>query len=439
MDQNKINAAPTKRFFISVLVKDINLLDAIVELVDNSVDAARSNLPSDQFKRTEITLSFNSSSFTIQDNSGGMSVDHARNNAFRFGRPDNAPATPGTVGEFGVGMKRALFKLGRYFVVQSRTKTEYLRVEIDVNEWEKRNEDSPDAWTFELQEQGINTDTTQPLGTVLTVTDLDSYAIQELASASFENRLMETLRQAHAESLTQGVQIIINQKPILGKYAVLLESEELKPISREYKLNINSKEVQVKIIAGIGDAKLIDAGWYIYCNGRQIERAEKTEKTGWNTTLENSDKTPKAHWQFRRFRGFVYFESKHQDVLPWNTTKTSLDIESHAYSRVYPEMTASLRQVLEFLNALDSESSQPADRTALVENAKPKRISELAANDFFVAVASAAVPTTKELRISYVKEAEIVKLVKESLGVTNNRDVGQKTFDYYVQNEGLNG
>ncbi len=82
---------------------------------------------------------------------------------------------------------------------------------------------------------------------------------------------------------------------------------------------------------------------------------------------------------------------------------------------------------------------QPADRTALVENAKPKRLSELSANDTFVAVARATAPPTKELRISYVREAEIVNLVKESLGVTNNRDVGEKTFDYYVQNEGLNG
>lgn len=436
MSENKVNAAPTKRFFISVLVKDINLLDAIVELVDNSVDAARSNLSSDEFKNIVVNLLFDKGMFSIQDNSGGMAIEHARMNAFRFGRPDNAPATPGTVGEFGVGMKRALFKLGRDFEIKSATKKDNFLLKIDVDEWEGRAEADPDRWTFDFSEQGENTANESP-GTEITVKKLYDYASRELESSAFQARLMETLRQAHAESLAKGLQITVNRLPIQGKSASLLASEELKPIVKSFSLDIKGKKVDVLIIAGVGDAKLTDAGWYIYCNGRQIDRAEKTEKTGWNSTLEDSDKTPKAHWQFRRFRGYVFFESTFQDVLPWNTTKTSLDVEAAAYLQVFPEMTACLRQVLEFLNALDSESTVPAERSALVDNAKARPLAELSANDTFTAVATASAIPPKDVRISYVRANDIYQTVKNHLGATSIRDVGEKTFEYYVQNEGL--
>jgi hypothetical protein len=35
---SKIDASPTKDFFISMLVKDIELIRAIIDLVDNSLD-----------------------------------------------------------------------------------------------------------------------------------------------------------------------------------------------------------------------------------------------------------------------------------------------------------------------------------------------------------------------------------------------------------------
>lgn len=439
MNNNKINAAPTKRFFISVLVKDINLLDAIVELVDNSIDAARSKLSAEDFKKTVVTLNLDSNNFFISDNSGGMSIEHAKNNAFRFGRPDSAPTTPGTVGEFGVGMKRALFKLGRTFHVSSRTHNEYFTIDVDVDEWEKRPEAQPDTWSFEFSSQGQNISPELPNGTEIKVSDLLSHVSQELGNAAFQSRLMETIRQAHAESLANGLQVIVNNIPVQGVHALLLSSEDLKPIVKKIILEIDNKIVNVSIMAGVGEAKLIDAGWYIYCNGRQIERAEKTEKTGWNSTIEDSDRTPKAHWQFRRFRGYVFFQSSSQDVLPWNTTKTSLDVESASYLQIFPEITACLRQILEFLNALDSESSQPGELTALIESAKLMRVSSLTENTTFSYNARPFTPQTKEIRISYVKPAEIVNIVKEHLGAKNNRDLGEKTFDYYIQNEGLDG
>ena len=41
------------------------------------------------------------------------------------------------------------------------------------------------------------------------------------------------------------------------------------------------------------------------------------------------------------------------------------------------------------------------------------------------------------MRISYTVEANIGQIVKESLRVRSNKEVGEKTFDYYVEVEGL--
>ena len=118
---------------------------------------------------------------------------------------------------------------------------------------------------------------TPKTGTAISVDKLYEYAQEELTSSHFDTRLIALLKDAHASSLTSGLQIIVNKNPVLAQPPTLLSSDEVSPISSEQTVDIGGKEVKVKIIAGIGDPLLADAGWYVYCNGRQIERAEKTE------------------------------------------------------------------------------------------------------------------------------------------------------------------
>jgi hypothetical protein len=436
-DANIVRAAPTKRFFISVLVKDIYMMDAIVELVDNSIDSARSKFGTTSLRGIFIDIKYDQYQFQIADNAGGIPIEQAKNYAFRFGRPDDAPKTPGTVGEFGVGMKRALFKLGRHFLIESRTKTDAFKITLDVDEWEAIKEDDPNAWNFRFSETGRNSKPDET-GTNITVTKLYDYAIEDFKSTNFGSRLSTQLRETHAETLAAGLQITVNGTHVNADSATLLASQDLEPIAQDITLDILGKQVNVKLLAGVGEPKLADAGWYVFCNGRLIERADKTEKTGWNSALDG-EQTPKPHWQFRRFRGFVFFESSATDVLPWNTTKTSLDVESPAYRRVRPDMSSALRQVVEFLNALDGETGQPGPLTAIVESARQLRLLEIPARTSFEWSRNAVPKETKQARINYIKEQEIVQQVKERLQVKSNKEVGEKTFDYYVDAEGLSG
>lgn len=112
IDKKRINASPTKEFFVYMLIRDIPLSRAILDLVDNSVDGARRLHSDGDFQDLWVRVELNSTHFRIADNCGGIPVEIARNYAFRFGRPSGAPPTPHSVGQFGVGMKRTFFKLG---------------------------------------------------------------------------------------------------------------------------------------------------------------------------------------------------------------------------------------------------------------------------------------------------------------------------------------
>ena len=136
--EQQINAMPTKAFFVDMLVKDIPLERAVLDLVDNCVDGAiRLRNGSDgNFAGLRVEITMAADKFVIADNCGGFDMATARDYAFRFGRARAANATPYSIGQFGVGMKRALFKFGRQFSVASKTATESWAVDVDVDEWE---------------------------------------------------------------------------------------------------------------------------------------------------------------------------------------------------------------------------------------------------------------------------------------------------------------
>jgi len=81
---------------------------------------------------------------------------------------------------------------------------------------------------------------------------------------------------------------------------------------------------------GVAKSSPADAGWYVYCNGRMVIRADQTLTTGWGMSGEKS--IPKYHNEFARFRGFTYFTSENASLLPWNTTKRRQEPRFRVYA-----------------------------------------------------------------------------------------------------------
>src|SRR5215469_15296234 len=119
-ETQKALANPTKEFFVRMITQDISLEDCILDLIDNSVDGAwrcEGSQPvglaeTADLTKYKITITARPDYFRIEDNCGGMSLHDAANHAFTFGRRKGDEHTDYSIGVYGIGMKRAVFKLG---------------------------------------------------------------------------------------------------------------------------------------------------------------------------------------------------------------------------------------------------------------------------------------------------------------------------------------
>jgi glutamyl/glutaminyl-tRNA synthetase len=170
-----------------------------------------------------------------------------------------------------------------------------------------------------------------------------------------------------------------------------------------------------------------------------ILEANQDEVTGWG---EGGGKgIPKFHNQFARFRGYAFFESDDPTSLPWNTTKTGVNEDSPGYQAVRLEMVAMMRPVFDFLNMLDKEKEEEAEAKQLekmVETAKPAKLAEIQKREVFQAPEKKLVPVRTQVRmqrIQYDKPADEVEEVKRKLSVTSFKEIGERTFEYFYDNE----
>jgi hypothetical protein len=428
-----LDANPTKDFFIRMLIKDIELTRAIIDLVDNSVDGALRIRDGKNFVGLTVRIEATPLRFRISDNCGGISVELARKYAFRFGRPDEMPLVNHSVGQFGVGMKRALFKLGSKFIVESKTENSRFVVEEDVNEWKAQKE-----WQFYFKELEIDVNVPEDQrGTLITVEPLQPNVAEDFGLEFFLSRLRHEISLAHHQTMERGLAITLNGIPIKIHPMELLSSDELKPAFSEKRFDYKGSSVQVKIYAGIANPLPSEAGWYIYCNGRMVMGADQTITTGWG---EGSGSTiPKYHNEFARFRGYVFFDSDQTGLLPWNTTKTGVDADSPIFRATRLEMIALMRPVLDFLRRVSTERQIEEDHKPL-QDAIDHAISSSVANAQTSYVFLSPKPTWKPPaprlgRIQYNEPLEKISKAKKALKVTSLKEVGEKTFDYFYKKE----
>jgi hypothetical protein len=434
-ENRTINARPTKDFFISMLIKDIGTTRAIIDLVDNCVDGARRLRTNGKYEGLSIDIETTREHFQISDNCGGIPVDLAREYAFRFGRPPGMAATPHSVGQFGVGMKRALFKLGKRFRIESTTQTSRFVVEEDVEKWKGKEE-----WEFEFQELEPNRRRV-PLsatGTIIKVRPLHPTIADSFALETFKTRLASELAEAHIQTTTNGLDIILNGIALQHQDLVLLQSQRLKPAHGRLSFHEGARRVNVRLYAGIADSNPSAAGWYIFCNGRLVLSADQTIVTGWGETREGT--VPKYHNQYARFRGYAFFDSQDASLLPWNTTKTGVDSDSPRYRATRLDMIKLMRPVIDFLNRLDREKgpeiTDDKPLESAVNSAKPAQLEDVASRPVFLAPKPAiARPVPQTGRIQYSKPLDQIRSAQKALKVYTLGGVGEKTFDYFYKRE----
>lgn len=437
-----INARPTKTFFIDMLTKDIPLIRTIIDLVDNCVDGAHRLRPDGNYDGLWVRIQVEEDLFRIADNCGGIPADLARHYAFRFGRSDEVESiSPSIIGQFGVGMKRAFFKLGGNFRVESTAEESHFIIEEDVDEWKKKKE-----WEFIFDELEENLPEIPPerRGTIITVTTLREIVSDSFKLENFQTRLIQQLETAHQMRIDAGLAISLNGIPLQSRPLKLLQSNHLKPVYRDMTIEVEENgrqrpsSIAVKIYAGLSESKPRDAGWCVFCNGRMLLEHDQSITTGWGEG--GGKKIPKYHNQFARFRGYTFFDSDDVGLLPWNTTKTGVDDDSPVFRAVRLEMVQLMRPVIDFLNKLDAEKGKEErdDRLleAAVKAAKPVRLLQVRPRDTFLAPKPKPTPRVPRTgRIQYSKPLDQIDVVKRVLKVRSFKEVGERTFEYFWEME----
>jgi len=439
MNDSIVKASPTKEFFVNMLVRDILLKQAIIELIDNSIDGARSIRENNQYSGLKICVTFNNNEFVIEDNCGGIPLNTAANYAFRFGRPKTVESgNAETTGIFGIGMKRALFKLGNYFSIHSITKTTEFELNLDVKEWLEKDDDE---WDFNFSSYKENMDNSEELiGTKIVVKNLNLEIAEELNTEEFEKEVIEHIQRRVGLDIAYGIQITVNDKSLIGNNISLIDNEEIKPIKEEYQ----DGEINVKILSGLGprEGKIYPpekAGWYIYCNGRLVVAADKTSLTTWKD-MENKSSGVVFHNNYASFRGIVYFSSKYPEKLPWNTTKTGLDETSIIYLRTREKMLEIFKIVKNIIDDIRKNTQSKDD--GIEETIANMQGTEMTIENINkikknreVNIKNIVATTVPNVTINYKKPKEEAEQLKKILGVKSYREVGEKTFEYYKDAE----
>lgn len=439
----KVQANPAKSFFVSMLIKDITLRDAIGDLVDNAVDAIKACVDEkNNLSGYKVEVTLNGDEFTIKDNGQGMSTDIARSTAFNFGKAKDHQLIENSIGQFGIGMKRAFFKIGSFISVHSVTENSCFDIDIDVPDWLA----IANKWEFEFKEDTLQEETPQTgeTGFSVKITELSEDARSSFVNGQFVNLLQKEIEYEHMLNIGKGLTIIINGYKLKETNVALVYNDDIKPTYWEKTVD----EMTVKIMAGISTKSEDEGGWYVFCNDRLILAKDKSANTVW--TGSKGDGVPLWHAQYHRFRGFVFFEAKDSSKLPWNTTKTGMDMDSPVYQKVRSQMIIMTRQVMDLMDKLkaEKEKDNPEDKQQLnhaVDKAvRENRVSvlnlrtqteHLEERFQFPELLYSPVGNRDLINIAYAVPRDKYHQVKNNLKAKSTKEVGLKTFDYYCDNE----
>lgn len=442
-DAGVVSGKPSKSFFVEMITRDLGITDCILDLIDNSIDHAvtttdvnvmsvLSNGARPRLQRFYVSLKLSTAGFVIEDNCGGISIEDARTRVFRFGDSEGRKTAAG-LSVYGIGMKRAFFKLGNVIRVRSATTADAFIVDINVNRWKEQGDDD---WDFRFAEYGPlarRHDRYPPRTTRITISKLHKEVGGRFDEPTFLKALREKIAWTYGLFLSAGLDISVNgtrvspDLPTIGGY-----SEKLRPARYGFKTG----PVDVLIIAGVTprDDKRAH-GWYVFCNGRMILQADKSRTTGWGDNL------PQWHSKYQHFAGYVYFHSNEVRALPWTTTKQNVVAESPVYQAALAQMQIQSRPILSFFNKLypvDIPEEDVAEREIL-SKARNITLSDLPKKDsvFRVAPPAPRAPGSDTVRIQYSKPRKFLERIKQHLGRSRMSAgaIGSHTFDYYIKQE----
>ena len=440
IDSFSADANPEKRLFISLLTRDISTIAAILDLIDNSINSVLERFSArlasadgyvavledtDVTPTTDIRINISRDRISIADDAEGISASTAELHVFKFGRGEDEENESDRLSVYGLGLKRAFFKLGRHVRITSDHRDGGFSMDLDVVQWAK---ESHLPWRFQLRRR----EAVGPAGrsgTTIEISEPYHTTVRRLEDGVFFGQLEDAIGRTYAFFLTKFVRIVVNGVP--------MSPMDLRVGENNTTDRFELDSVTCTITAGLGtpeDGRYRDrgSGWFVFCNGRAIISADKTPLTGWN-----SDGLPIFQPKHRPFLGTVFFVSRYPDRLPWDTTKSGINEDSVAWQLAKRRMASVAKSVVAYLDRRYSGAGSDKSERDLTSVAQTRL-------DAMKASAGAtrrfAPPRRKRrdtIRVQYDAKRDHVESIAQYLdrpGMSAS-EVGRHTFDYFFDNE----
>lgn len=446
---------PTKRFFVSMLTRDIELADAILDLVDNCIDGAMRSQPDFAgkdvpFKGFKASLILQPDKFEISDNCGGIPADYIEE-AFQLGRPNiKKDGDLPTVGMYGIGMKRAIFKMGNNATVHSNSKDGAFFVNYSADWLDPENTSWELPITRSDREEGTE-------GVTIKIPELKDQISKTFGNESFINSLMANIQDHFGYLMQKGFEVSVNGVELAPKTIVLhsaAHSDENEIRSFDYSGIHDGVSIRVTVgfFRALVQESEIDketsapseseaAGISVVCNDRVILLGDRSMKTGWGDAG-----VPRYHPQFRAIAGLISFNSNDAEKLPISTTKRGLDAGSDVYFVARKAVTEGLKTFTSFTNkfkGIEDEANQFFAKAARSDVKTSISLAEEHGVQVRGAMAKKYVPVLPEptnktvrRRVSFVRPDDEVKAVSDYLFADSGQNpaiVGAECFDRFLK------
>ena len=450
-----VSFQPTKELFINILTRDISIHDCILDLLDNAVDSYTRN---EINEKREVRLNFDKSKVSILDNCGGIEKERLKKEVFRFGATDFSSHLP-TIGVYGIGLKRSIFKLGESIIFETDDGRDYCKLKIDVNDWlNKKDPEGNDIWDLDLTESfttGLVNG--QKPYTKIEVKNL-RYETKETFTPDFETKFKKTVKIYYSRFIQDNkINFYINDEEQRGFEIKVKSSNDFKPV----KLKDEYKGVGINIFCWLDLKKDQDQkrtekepghqGWNIFMNERLVIFDDTSEDTGW---VEGGSLLPKFHQIYNQFRGVVLLKTNDPSKLPINTSKNGFNKENEIYHHLLNLMVKVARPFINFLSIKYKEQKEKInikedELLAIIDEdsrKEEKKVIETSIDDIKTEYQSTftppmqkteARPTIPQTTITFKKPKRQVDIIKKILKVYTNKQVGEKIFDYYWESEDL--
>ena len=386
----------------------------------------------------EIQIDFNNKKLSVIDNCGGIPFEDAQNEIFNFGHSTDYydSSSKKSLGVYGIGLKRAIFKIGKSFSIISKTINDgFLVKEPSLDEWVQKDS-SLDDWTFSI-EKLEKAKTIDGAGTKVLIENIRKEVQPLLDDDNFIGDLKIDISRVYTFFLNKFVKVKINGDYVDPLNVPIGESGEINPAVE----HLEQHSVKVTIFAGVaardnkGRWVTEQAGWYVACNGRMILTADRTSITGWGTPS-----MPIFVSKFRAFVGLVLFQSNNPFLLPWTTTKRSLNYESNIYQFTKARMGAIARSILSFISSLyvgeEQEKEEGRELADKIKQVDINRLSTLNTKPFEI---KKPIPEKDTALVHYFVKKKLLQAIRKHImrPSWSNSKVGKYTFDYFLKKEKL--